>query len=175
MKRIGGALALDFCNTMADRTPGAAGRDHLARPEGLAAWAALDPAEAAAGHAALAALRTVLDQLFDAAVDGVPPPAAAVAGLQHWLDDAAASRRLVPERTDLTWRETATGWRALAHRLTRDAVAILTGPDRARLKRCPGDHCGWLFLDRSKNRSRQWCTMADCGNIAKVRRHRHRT
>jgi predicted RNA-binding Zn ribbon-like protein len=30
--------------------------------------------------------------------------------------------------------------------------------------------CGWLFLDMSKNRSRRWCSIRDCGNRAKQRR-----
>jgi predicted RNA-binding Zn ribbon-like protein len=30
--------------------------------------------------------------------------------------------------------------------------------------------CGWLFLDLSKNRSRRWCSIRDCGNRAKQRR-----
>jgi predicted RNA-binding Zn ribbon-like protein len=41
-----------------------------------------------------------------------------------------------------------------------------------RVKECPGENCGWLFLDTSKNGSRQWCDMKDCGNLAKVRRYR---
>jgi predicted RNA-binding Zn ribbon-like protein len=28
-----------------------------------------------------------------------------------------------------------------------------------------------LFLDTSRNRSRRWCDMKDCGNRAKVKRH----
>jgi len=40
------------------------------------------------------------------------------------------------------------------------------------LKRCPADNCRWLFLDRTKNRSRRWCDMATCGNQAKARKHR---
>ena len=30
--------------------------------------------------------------------------------------------------------------------------------------------CGWLFLDQSRNGSRRWCRMADCGSTAKARR-----
>lgn len=52
--------------------------------------------------------------------------------------------------------------------------ALLTGKDRARLRQCQGDDCGWLFLDTSRNRSRTWCSMGDCGNVAKVRRYRAR-
>jgi predicted RNA-binding Zn ribbon-like protein len=39
----------------------------------------------------------------------------------------------------------------------------------ARLKRCVG--CPWLFLDRSKNGSRRWCSMEMCGTDEKVRRY----
>jgi predicted RNA-binding Zn ribbon-like protein len=35
------------------------------------------------------------------------------------------------------------------------------------LKVCPS--CRWLYLDNSKNKSRQWCDMKVCGNRAKVR------
>jgi predicted RNA-binding Zn ribbon-like protein len=37
------------------------------------------------------------------------------------------------------------------------------------MKVCP--NCQWLFIDRSKNRSRTWCDMAVCGNRAKARLH----
>jgi len=40
---------------------------------------------------------------------------------------------------------------------------------------CPGEGCGWLFFDTSKNRSRRWCAMEDCGNRAKARRHYRRS
>ena len=43
-----------------------------------------------------------------------------------------------------------------------------------RVKMCPSDNCGWLFLDESKNRRRQWCAMDLCGNRAKARRHYQR-
>jgi predicted RNA-binding Zn ribbon-like protein len=43
-----------------------------------------------------------------------------------------------------------------------------------RLKVCPADDCRWAFYDRSRNRSRTWCDMADCGNRAKVRAYRER-
>ena len=43
-----------------------------------------------------------------------------------------------------------------------------------RLKVCANDQCRWLFLDHSKNRSRQWCGAATCGNRSRVRRFRSR-
>ena len=42
---------------------------------------------------------------------------------------------------------------------------------KSRIKLCHGDRCGWLFLDESPNNRRRWCSMADCGNRAKAKRH----
>jgi predicted RNA-binding Zn ribbon-like protein len=54
------------------------------------------------------------------------------------------------------------------------ALSVLTGSDLSRIKRCPGDHCGWLFYDATKNRRRRWCEMEVCGNRAKQKRRRLR-
>ena len=44
-----------------------------------------------------------------------------------------------------------------------------------RMKACAADTCRWAFYDHSRNRSRQWCDMAVCGNRAKARSYRRRT
>jgi len=31
-----------------------------------------------------------------------------------------------------------------------------------------------MFIDESRNRSRSWCDVSDCGNRAKARRYHHR-
>jgi predicted RNA-binding Zn ribbon-like protein len=54
------------------------------------------------------------------------------------------------------------------------AAALLISDELTRLRQCRGPNCGWLFLDTSRNHSRTWCNMKDCGNIAKVRRFRER-
>jgi predicted RNA-binding Zn ribbon-like protein len=43
-----------------------------------------------------------------------------------------------------------------------------------RLKACSAAECGWAFYDRTRNRSGRWCSMAVCGNRAKVRAYRAR-
>src|SRR5262249_18526513 len=59
--------------------------------------------------------------------------------------------------------------------MARSAAELLVRPDLvAKVHQCQGDNCGWLFVDCSKNHSRRWCDMRDCGNRAKVRRHRNR-
>jgi predicted RNA-binding Zn ribbon-like protein len=51
--------------------------------------------------------------------------------------------------------------------------AMLSG-EWSRLKVCPAEDCRWAFYDRSRNRSRTWCQMGDCGNRSKVRAFRAR-
>lgn len=56
------------------------------------------------------------------------------------------------------------------------AASFLTTPHLLkRVGQCADDRgCGWLFLDMSKNHSRRWCDIKDCGNRAKQRRHYQR-
>jgi predicted RNA-binding Zn ribbon-like protein len=54
----------------------------------------------------------------------------------------------------------------------RSALKLICQPEPDRLKICP--NCEWLFIDKSKNRSRNWCDMAVCGNRAKARLHYRR-
>ena len=50
------------------------------------------------------------------------------------------------------------------------AQASVTSPARVRMCEAP-DGCGWLFYDETRNGTRRWCSMKDCGNRAKARRH----
>ncbi|MDL2404542.1 CGNR zinc finger domain-containing protein [Rhizobium calliandrae] len=51
-------------------------------------------------------------------------------------------------------------------------LRLIAMPDPDRMKICR--NCGWLFIDRSKNKSRAWCDMAVCGNRAKANRYYRR-
>ena len=63
-----------------------------------------------------------------------------------------------------------------------DALQVVLGAvarlgvreELGRVKICPADDCRWAFHDASRNGSRQWCSMAVCGNRAKARAHRAR-
>lgn len=57
----------------------------------------------------------------------------------------------------------------LAAATAHSVLQLIHGSDRSRMRICT--NCGWLFLDRSKNRSRIWCDMAVCGNRHKASRH----
>jgi len=58
------------------------------------------------------------------------------------------------------------------------AADLLTGPRAQKIRQCQDDRgCGWLFIDESRAQNRRWCSMGDCGNRAKARRHylRHKS
>jgi predicted RNA-binding Zn ribbon-like protein len=50
----------------------------------------------------------------------------------------------------------------------------MTDGSWSRLKACRSDTCQFAFVDTARNRSRQWCDMAICGNREKARRFRSR-
>jgi predicted RNA-binding Zn ribbon-like protein len=87
--------------------------------------------------------------------------------------DALPEHRGRPE-FDWLWADVDEHLTSILWPVARAATTLLTSPDLARVRECAGDPCGWLFLDVSKNGSRRWCDMADCGNRAKARRYRAR-
>lgn len=59
-------------------------------------------------------------------------------------------------------------------RLLAVVAAAMADGSWARLKACRADDCRWAFYDRARNHSRQWCSMAVCGNRTKARAYRRR-
>jgi predicted RNA-binding Zn ribbon-like protein len=62
---------------------------------------------------------------------------------------------------------------ALARLLAIVAESRVEG-EWPRLKACAEHTCEWAFYDKSKNRSKKWCRMEACGNVAKARTYRER-
>nr|WP_246305023.1 CGNR zinc finger domain-containing protein [Nocardioides thalensis] len=60
---------------------------------------------------------------------------------------------------------------SLPDQLALAAWQLLEREDAHRLRQCRANDCGWLFLDRTKNASRVWCSSADCGNRTRAQRH----
>ena len=95
---------------------------------------------------------------------------AELAAVQAVHADALAHGRL--ERTGPAFRWT---WehdiRLPRWLVAHSAIELVTGGPLGRVKVCASeDGCNYLFVDTSKNNSRRWCSMADCGNTAKARR-----
>jgi len=175
---LAGRLALDFCNSLS-RKPRAGPPDRILKPADFEGWAerAGMPVERRPSPKALARLhrlRTALFAIFDALSDDQVPPLAALAILNAELAEARASERLVSLRKGFTIEDTSpNALERFRHAVARDAAELLTS-DRRRIKRCPMHDCLWLFYDSSKNLSRRWCAMDDCGTLDKVRRFRER-
>ncbi|CAB3769636.1 CGNR zinc finger domain-containing protein [Paraburkholderia solisilvae] len=51
---------------------------------------------------------------------------------------------------------------------------LICGEDFSQVKACEGLQCTMLFADHTRGHSRRWCSMALCGNRAKVAAHRKR-
>lgn len=174
-----GNLGLDLCNSISGRFDPDP-RDRLTSPEAFQAWAAGRGLPAGdrpdqAGLDRVRALRAALHALGDAHARGEPLPADAVAVLAAaWRDAQSAKQVVLEDGRVVVTDETPQDWRRLYHRIVEEAVRLFGGDGLDRLKLCAGENCGWLFLDHSKNRSRRWCTMADCGTLTKVRRFRAR-
>ena len=55
--------------------------------------------------------------------------------------------------------------------IIKSAADLLISSELKRVKQCADDACSWLFMDKSRNNSRRWCSMKDCGNRAKAHRY----
>ena len=90
------------------------------------------------------------------------------------LDIAARNAGLAVRFVDgaIRFEPVATGTTGgLGRLLAAVGEAMATGSWQ-RLKACRSDTCRWAFIDNARNRSRQWCDMAICGNREKARTFR---
>ena len=62
-----------------------------------------------------------------------------------------------------------TRWRPSGRPVAYAAWDLLISGPLDRVKRCHA--CPWLYLDQSKNGSRRWCSMEDCGKAVKMSRY----
>jgi predicted RNA-binding Zn ribbon-like protein len=179
--RLSGDPALDFCNTCAGWN-GPSAKDYLSDYEHLAVWAgfvALLPAERVAAlrqrgfrHASAASetlerARRLRTSLYRVLVGGGTGRDFAL--VAHEAQAAAASLRLCREPDGVRWELAPdNGLAAPIAAVAWAAGRLITSPQLPLVRVCPGTGCGWLFLDPRGRR--RWCTMATCGNRAKVGR-----
>ena len=135
------------------------------------------PAQAAQAFERGIALREALYRVFSAGSRGQRPAEADLATVNSAVADAMARSQIVPSGEGFVWDWTGNGHDldSILWPVARSAADLLTSDDLKRVGECADDRgCGWLFLDRSRNHSRRWCAMQDCGNRAKARRHYQR-
>lgn len=122
------------------------------------------------------ALREAIYRIFSAVAGGRRPAGSDLDLLNAALEKAFAHLQLAPTEAGFTWKWTGSGTlEQMLWPVARSAADLLTSANLDRVRECADDRgCGDLFIDTSRNRSRRWCAMRDCGNRAKVRRHRRR-
>ncbi len=189
---VGGDLCLDFTNTVGGKR-GLAAREYLNSYTDFVSWcrqaglldgpkadallrgAARRPEDSSAVLRRAIALRETIYRIFAAlAADEAP----AVADLKQLNDELCARigcLRVVAGRKGFhwAWDESDGAFDQPLGPIAHSAGELLTTPQRLEsVRQCEGERCGWLFIDSTKNHSRRWCVMSDCGNVAKVRRFR---
>jgi predicted RNA-binding Zn ribbon-like protein len=121
-------------------------------------------------------LREAIYHIFKAIADKRRPAPPHLETLNKELSIARSHERLVwmNDHFALQWDDREEALDSILWPVARSAADFLISSDLSRVKECGGEKCGWLFVDTSKNHSRQWCVMEDCGNLAKIRRFRLR-
>lgn len=193
---VGGHVALDFVNTVHNRYAEEL-RSYLQGYGDLLAWCRkadlIGPIsqgylEAGSERAKSAAfkesqeLNAALYKVFSAAAHGETLPQESLDFLNNLVQKTVAWRHIAACADEDQGRKINCGWDfkgappyAVLGPIGWRAMELLENGPLDRIKECPPpEGCGWLYLDNSKNRSRQWCSMKTCGNTAKVRRFRQR-
>lgn len=193
---VGGILCLDFCNTVGGTREGVA-RENLHSYEHLLSWceqvglvnhfeagSLTQKAAQATEQAALVlnralVLREAIYRAFLALSRETRPDQCDLEIINAELAQTLGRLRVSPEAEgkgfQWSWALDKPDLDYPLGPLAHSAANLLISHECcARVRQCRGDNCGWLFLDSSKNHSRCWCDMRDCGNRAKVRRHRQK-
>jgi predicted RNA-binding Zn ribbon-like protein len=181
-----GNLALDLVNTRP--VSGGVRQDYLSSRRDLAAWLRAAGLSAPGGRAPrlgaarrnrlmddALALRDAIESLVSKS-DRARPDPRAVSTINRIL----ATKQTVPAlrvdgrrftRDEVTTSPDAS---AILAPVAMAAVDLLTDTDPERIRQCDDAACVLWFLDTSKNGRRRWCSMARCGNRAKVAAHYYR-
>ncbi len=191
----GGALCLDFVNTLEHRGEPGREQEHLHAYADLLDWcrqARVLPrphlvrlrgralrsqwrAKAVLRRAVI--LREALYRIFSAVAAGRNATEGDLKLLDAFAAATSAKQRLLLRygRLRWEWRKPDADLHAPLWPVVRSAVELLTSARCAAVRECAAPDCAWLFLDHSRNRSRRWCDMSVCGNRAKARRFYRRT
>lgn len=122
-------------------------------------------------------LREAIYRIFIAVIEDTPVRDADLQELNTIIRKMGEGAQIEHNRDGFSW-----SWNTEQGKLdgflgliALSAANLLLSDERRRIGQCADDRgCGWLFLDTSKNHSRRWCDMNDCGNRAKQRRLQQR-
>jgi len=195
LELVAGDASLDLANTMSPRI-GDRRQDHLRTYQDVLTWASragqltvpeaarlarlaeANPCDALRALTQIKGLREAIYAVFSAAAARQPLPSQAFEHLCKTVDRGVGHRFLQPLRgggARWTWKDDSEDLGAIGDHLAWGATELLVDPSKlAKIKECPGENCGWLFVDTTKNGARMWCSSRDCGNRSKIHRYRQR-
>ena len=167
-------LVRDYVNTFDLET----GVDEIGTPDELAMWFSeqglvddlVEPSEQEVADAR--SLREAIRELLLANNGVEVDTAAASQTLEEAGREAKLGVRFEDGRPVLA--PEGDGARAALGRIVATVAELAPTDEWKRLKTCRDETCRVAFYDKSRNRSRAWCSMEVCGNREKARNFRHR-
>jgi predicted RNA-binding Zn ribbon-like protein len=119
-------------------------------------------------------LREIIYRIISAVAHGDSPDTADLPTFNQHLSAALRKSQISPSDQGFSWswQEAEDPADRILWTLVREAANLITSEQIKRVGECADDRgCGYLFIDTSRNHSRRWCSMEDCGNRAKAQRH----
>ncbi|MGB5161067.1 MAG: ABATE domain-containing protein [Thermoanaerobaculia bacterium] len=188
----GGALCLDFANTLGDRPRST--EEHLgsykdllqfSRQAGSLPVEALDELEhlseeysrkATSAFRRAIKVRETLYRIFGCLACDQEPQLEDIRFLNSELHRTLPQLEIRAKdgAFDWVWAGHADAFDRPLWPVVRSAAELLASEDVTSVRECASETCSWLFVDRSRTRRRRWCDMSTCGNRAKARRHYQR-
>ncbi len=140
--------------------------------------AAAQSEESTSAFARSLELRESIYRIFVAQTKGIPPTEGDLAILNSVLRNLTSGAQIGQESGRFVWQWNfdESALEAPLSIIALSAVELMTSENIKWIGQCADEGgCGWLFVDTSKNHSRRWCDINDCGNRAKQRRYQRRT
>ena len=195
---IGGDPALDLVNTV-DWTSRGPEQNRLTDFDRLAGWAEgagiitareatsfrararARPREVETAYRNALKARAVLERLFRA-IAASEPPGDALDDFNRLLGRALEWMRITPvsakgrsgRELRLGWAEQRKSLESIIWPVVWSAAELIVSEEAPRIRVCGGVDCGWMYVDRSRNKLRRWCQMETCGTREKSRRRYQR-
>jgi len=174
---IGGSLSIDFVNTVGNRLGQA--RDYFSTPRDVVRWAAMPSCLPHLGllricRCDMADIRRRREYLYTLflpfALGAKRSVSRTLAALNRDMGWLWPKKTLRYKHEQFQWVFHGSATERLAHAIVSDAADLLSSGRCELIRQCQDSSCGWLYLDRSREKNRRWCSMRDCGNRAKARR-----
>ncbi|MDK1082061.1 MAG: CGNR zinc finger domain-containing protein [Anaerolineae bacterium] len=136
--------------------------------------AELAPGEAARSLKRAIALRESMFGVFSAVAHDKLPSEHDLDRIKKTLAEAVSAARIIPQELGFGWEWSFKpgAFEQMVWPVSQAALDLLLSKKISQVGQCADQRgCGFLFIDTSRNHSRNWCRMETCGNRAKARRH----